>query len=142
MSSSAPNSVPYMPHRHCWEGRRDLDFLVERPPKEVLNRAGVYLWRRGFGMPPGGHTDTSMLFTRRQKTQRKGRLRTMLNALVTATPISAQKVRLVASEVGEGRTRLTIIESWQGEWSGFRPTILAELEPWITKELEGTRWPL
>ena len=119
-----------------------MDFLVERPPKEVLNRAGVYLWRRGFGMPPGGHTDTSMLFTRRQKTQREGRLRTMLGALVTATPISAQKVRLVASEAGEGRTRLTVVESRQGEWSEESSAIVAELERWITNELEGTRWPL
>ena len=120
-----------------------MDFLVERPPKEVLNRAGVYLWRRGFGMPSGGHTDTSMLFTRRQKTQREGHLKTMLNALVTTTPISVQKVRLVASEVAEGCTRLTVIGSRrQGEWSDESPDILAELEQWIVKELEGTPWPL
>jgi hypothetical protein len=84
-----------------------------------------------------------MLFTRRQETQREGRLKTVLSALVTTTPISVQKVRLVASEVAERRTRLTVIGSRrQGEWSDESPDILAELEQWIVKELEGTPWPL
>ncbi len=62
--------------------------------------------------------DTSMLFTRRQKTQREDRLKTILSAVVTTTPISVQKVRLVASEAGEGRTRLTVVGSRrQGERS-------------------------
>ena len=65
-----------------------------------------------------------------------------LGALVTTTPIPVQKVRLVASEVGEGRTRLTVVGSRrQGEWSDESPDILAELEWWIVKELEGTPWP-
>jgi hypothetical protein len=117
-----------------------MDFLVERPPREVLNRAGVYMWRRGFGMPPGGHTDTSMVFTRTQE-QRKGFLGKLVSAFATAH-IPVQRVRVVVSEAGERRTRLTIIKSSQGEEPDEWAEIEAELEQWIFEELGGTYWPL
>jgi hypothetical protein len=113
-----------------------MDFLVERPPREVLNKVGVYLFRRGFGMPEGGRTDTSMLFTR-SHAQHKGLLRRRLGALGT-TSVSRQKVRVVTSEVGEGSTRLTVIASSQGKG----PDIQAEIEQWIIEELGATYyWP-
>ena len=114
-----------------------MDFLVERSPREALNRVGVYLFRQGFGMPEGGHTDTTMLFTRIY-TQHKGLLRRLLGGLDTA-PIPKQRVRLVVSEVGERHTRLTVIDSSEGEC----PDIQAELERWIIEKLEGTYyWPV
>lgn len=92
-----------------------MDFLVQLPPREVLNRAEVYLLRRRFRMALSERTATTALFTR-IRPQRKGFLRTLLSAFVSA-PSSMQKVWLVASEVGEDRTRLTVIEKRQGEWS-------------------------
>jgi len=53
-----------------------------------------------------------------------------------------QKIRLVASEAGEGRTRLTIIESRQGELPDRWTEIKTELEQWVTEELGATYWPL
>ena len=85
-------------------------------------------------------TETTALFTWRHR-QRRGFLRTLLRALVSA-PTPIQKVRLVASEAGEGRTRLTLIELRQGEWPDEGTDIKAELEQWVVEELGGTYWPL
>ena len=102
-----------------------MDFLVERSSREVLNRVGVYLFRQGFGMPKGGCTDTTMLFTRPHTPQHKGLLRRLLvGGFLDSASSSLQRVRLVASEVADGRTRLTVIDSSQGEC----PDIEAELE--------------
>ena len=115
-----------------------MDFLVERSSREVLNRVGVYLFRQGFGMPEGGHTDTTMLFTRPHTPQHNGLLRRLLGGGLDTSPSSLQRVRLVASEVADGRTRLTVIESSQGEC----PDIEAELEQWVVEKLGGTYyWP-
>jgi hypothetical protein len=116
--------------------RRTVDFLVKRSPREVLNRAGVYLLRRGFGMPKGGHTDTTMLFTRSLQIKDKGLLSKLLSTFNTS-PIPLQRVRLVVSEAGERRTRLTVIDSSEGEC----PTIQTELEQWVTQELGGAPSP-
>jgi hypothetical protein len=85
-----------------------MDFLVERPPKEVLGQAEAYMLPRRFHVHLSKRTETTVLFTR-IRTRRKGFLRTLLSAFADAT-IPRQKVRLLASEAGEGRTRLTIIE--------------------------------
>ena len=77
-----------------------MDFLVERPPKEVLDRAEEYMSRRRFHMHLTELTETTAMFTQIH-IQRKSFLRTLLSSLTTAhTP--SQKVRLLASEAGEG----------------------------------------
>ena len=98
---------------HHTEEEKDVDFLVERPPREVLDKVEIYIWQRGFHMSLRDRTETTSLFTRIH-VPRKGFLKTLLTTLVS-TPTAVQKIRLVASEAGEGRTRLTIIESRQGE---------------------------
>src|SRR5919199_6598916 len=111
-------------------------FLVERSSREVLNRVGVYLFRQGFGMPEGGCTDTTMLFTRSQVPQHKeGLLRRLLvGGFLDTAPSSLQWVRLVTSEVADGCTRLTVIDSSQEEC----PDIEAELEQLVVEKLGGT----
>jgi hypothetical protein len=117
-----------------------MDFLVERPPKEILDQAQAYMSRRRFHVHLSERTETTALFTRIH-IQRKGFLRTLLNSFVGA-PIPRQKVRLLASEAGEGRTRLTIIELKQGEWPDEGPDIKGALEQWTVEELGGIYWPL
>jgi hypothetical protein len=68
-------------------------------------------------------------------------LRTLLSAFVGA-PIPKEKVRLLASEAGEGRTRLTLIELKQGERSDEWPGIKGALVRWIVEELGDIYWPL
>ena len=126
------------PHRT--EEEKDVDFLVERPPREVLDKAEIYIWQRGFHMSLRDRTETTSLFTRIH-VPRKGFLKTLLTTLVS-TPTAVQKIRLVASEAGEGRTRLTIIESRQGELPDRWTEIKTELEQWVTEELGATYWPL
>ena len=120
--------------------RTDMDFLVERPSREVLDRAEFYIWRRGFRMSLGDRTETTSLFSRMQ-VPRKTFLNTLLNTFNSA-PTPVQKIRLVASEAGEGRTRLTVIESRQGEVPDQWTELKAELEQWVVEELGGTYWPL
>ena len=96
--------------------------------------------RRRFHVHLSDRTETAALFTRIH-IQRKGFLRTLLSAFVGA-PIPRQKVRLLASEAGEGRTRLTVIELKQGEWPDEWPDIKGALEQWIVEELGGIYWPL
>ena len=117
-----------------------MDFLVEHPPKEVLDRAEEYMSRRRFHMHLTERTETTAMFTQIQ-IQRKGFLRTLLNSLAAAH-IPRQKVRLLASEAGEGRTRLTVIELKQGEWTDEWPDVKVALEQWIVEELGGIYWPL
>ena len=115
-----------------------MDFLVERSSREVLNRVGVYLLRQDFGMPEGGCTDTTMLFTRPHTPQHKGLLRRLLLGGLDSASSSLRRVQLVASEVADGRTQLTVIDSSQGEC----PDIEAELEQWVMEKLGGTHyWP-
>jgi hypothetical protein len=117
-----------------------MDFIVERPPKEVLDQAEAYMLRRRFHVDLSERTETTALFARIH-TQRKGLLRTLLSACVGAsTP--RQKVHLLASEAGEGRTRLTLIELKQGEWADEWPDVKVALEQWIVEELGGIVWPL
>jgi hypothetical protein len=86
-----------------------------------------------------GRTDTTALFSRIHVQQRQGLLRTLLRSTFATTPTpKKQRVQLIASEAGEGRTRLTVIESRQGEW----PEIQTQLEQWIVEELAGTYWPV
>jgi hypothetical protein len=117
-----------------------MDFLVERPPKEILDQAEEYMARRRFHVHLTERTETTALFTRIH-IQGKGFFRTLLSAFVGA-PIPRQKVRLLASEAGEGRTRLTVIELKQGEWPDEWPDIKVALEQWIVEELGGDYWPL
>jgi hypothetical protein len=118
-----------------------MDFLVELPPKEILDQAQAYMSRRRFHVHLSERTETTALFTRIH-IQRKGLLRTLLNSFVGAH-IPRQQVRLLASEAGERRTRLTIIELKQGEWpEGEWPDIKDALEQWIIEELGGIYWPL
>jgi hypothetical protein len=117
-----------------------VDFLVERPPKEILDQAEAYMSRRRFHVQLSERTETTAMFTRIY-VQRKGFLRTLLSAVVGA-PIPKQKVRLLASEAGEGRTRLTVLESKQGEFSDEWPDVKGALEQWIVEDLGGIYWPL
>ena len=121
--------------------RTDVDFLVERPSREVLDRAEFYIWRRGFRMSLSDRTETTSLFTRMQ-VPRNTFWKTLLNTFNSAAPTPVQKIRLVASEAGEGRTRLTVIESRQGEVPDQWTELKAELEQWVVEELGGTHWPL
>ena len=117
-----------------------MDFLVERPPREVLGRAETHLWLRGFSTSLSERTETAALFTRTH-VPRGGTLKGLLNAFVGA-PTPVQKIRLLASEAGEGRTRLTVLEWEQGEGPDEWARVEAELERWVVEELGGTRWPL
>jgi hypothetical protein len=117
-----------------------VDFLVERPPKEVLDRAEAFMSRRRFHVHLSERTETTALFTQTH-IQRKGFLRTLLSSL-TAAHTPRQKVRLLAAEAGEGRTRLTVLELKQGEWTDGWPDIKVALAQWVVEELEGIVWPL
>ena len=117
-----------------------MDFLVERSPKEVLDRAETYLWLRGFHVSLSKRTETTSLFSRIY-VPRKGFFGTLLSAFVEASP-PVQRVRLLASDAGEGRTRLTVIESRQGELPEEWMEITEQLERWVIEELGGTYWSL
>ena len=78
---------------------------------------------------------------RTPEAERKGLLKTLLSACVGAS-IPRQKVHLLASEAGEGRTRLTLIELKQGEWTDEWPDVKVALEQWVVDELGGIYWPL
>ena len=117
-----------------------MDFLVERSPKEVLDRAETYLWLRGFHVSLSKRTETTSLFSR-VYVPRNGFFGTLLSAFVNA-PTPVQKIRLLASEAGEGRTRLTVIESRQGELPEGWMEIAEQLERWVIEELGGTYWSL
>ena len=117
-----------------------MDFLVERPPGEVLGRAETHLWLRGFRASLSERSETAALFTRTHA-PRGGALKRLRNALVGA-PTPVQKMRLLASEAGEGRTRLTVLEWGQGEGPDEWARVEAELERWVVEELGGARWPL
>jgi hypothetical protein len=132
--------VGYDPEGRSKEARR-TDFLVERPPREVLDRAETHLWLGGFSASLGERTETAALFTRTHA-PRRGLLKKLLNALVGAAPAPVQKIRLLASEAGEGRTRLTVLESRRGEVPDEWARVEAELERWVVEELGGTGWPL
>lgn len=118
-----------------------MDFLVERPPREVLDRAETYIWLRGFHVSLKERTETTALFSR-VHVPKKGWLKRLLKAFVSAPTPPVQKIRVVASEAGEGRTRLTVIESRQGKLPKEWTSIEAELEQWVLEELRGTHWPL
>src|SRR5215203_5598136 len=62
-----------------------MDFLVERSPKEVLDRAETYLWLRGFHASLSKRTETTSLFSR-VYVPRKGFFGTLLRAFVETTP--------------------------------------------------------
>ena len=117
-----------------------MDFLVERSLREVLDRAETYMWLGGFHVSLSNRTETTSLFSRVYM-PRKGFFGTLLRAFVEATP-AVQKIRLLASEAGEGRTRLTVIESRQGELPEEWMEITEQLERWVIEELGGTYWPL
>ena len=117
-----------------------MDFLVERSPREVLDRAETYMWLRGFHVSLSKRTETTSLFSR-VHVPRKGFFGTLLSAFVRA-PTPVQKIRLLASDAGEGRTRLTVIESRQGELPEEWMEITKQLERWVIEELGGIYWPL
>lgn len=117
-----------------------MDFLVERPPREVLDRAEIYVWRRGFSASLNERTETTAVFTRTH-VPRKGVFKRMLDA-PGGVATSVQKIRLLASEAGRGRTRLTVVELRQGELPDEWLGIEVELERWVLEELGGDYWPL
>ena len=117
-----------------------MDFLVERSLREVLDRAETYMWLEGFHVSLSKRTETTSLFSR-VYVPRKGFFGTLLRAFVEAPP-AVQKIRLLDSEAGEGRTRLTIIESRQGELPEEWMEVTEQLERWVIEELGGTYWPL
>ena len=117
-----------------------MDFLVERPPREVLDKAETYLWLRGFHVSLSERTKSTSLFSR-VHVSKKALLKRLINNFVSA-PTPVQKVRLIASDAGEGRTRLTVIEAKQGELPEEWMSIEAEVEQWVFEELGGTYWPL
>src|SRR5215207_7010761 len=119
--------------------RRGMDFLVERSPREVLDRAETHLWLGGFRASLRERTETAALFARTHA-PRRGAFKRLLNALVGA-PTPVQKIRLLASEAGEGRTRLTVLEWRQGEGPDAWARVGAELERWVVEELGGTGGP-
>jgi len=93
-------------------------FLVERSLKELLDRAETYLWLQGFHISLTKGTETTSLFL--EYMCQKGFFGTLLSAFVEAsTPVQKTRLltslRLLTSQAGEGRTRLTIIESRQRE---------------------------
>jgi len=118
-----------------------MDFLVERSLREVLDTAETYMWLRGFHVSLSERTETTSLFSR-EYVPKKGFFGTLLSAFVEAPPPAVQKIRLLASDAGEGGTRLTIIESRQGELPEEWMEITEQLEGWVIEELGGTYWPL
>jgi hypothetical protein len=50
----------------------------------------------------------------------------------------AKHIRIYA----KGRTRLTVIELKQGEWTDECTDIKGALEQWVVEELGGIAWPL
>ena len=122
------------------EAREDMDFLVERPLREVLDTAETYMWLGGFHVSLSERTQSTSLFSR-VYVPKKGFFGTLLSAFVEAPP-AVQKIRLLASEAGEGGTRLTVIESRQGELPEEWMEITDQLERWVIEELGGTYWPL
>ena len=117
-----------------------MDFLVERPLREVLDRAETYLWLQGFHVSLSKRTETTSLFSR-VYVPKKGFFGTLLSAFVKAPP-PVQKIRLLAADAGEGGTRLTVIESRQGELPEEWMEITEQLERWVVEELGGIYWPL
>ena len=117
-----------------------MDYLVERPLREVLDTAETYMWLEGFHISLSERTQTTSLFSR-VYVPKKGFFGTLLSAFVEAPP-AVQKIRLLASEAGEGRTRLTVIELKQGEWTDEWPNVKVALEQWVVEELGGIVWPL
>ena len=62
-----------------------MDFLVERPLREVLDRAETYMWLQGFHVSLSKRTETTSLFSR-VYVPRKGFFGTLLSAFVEAPP--------------------------------------------------------
>jgi hypothetical protein len=122
------------------EEATDMDFLVERPLREVLDTAETYMWLQGFHVSLSERTETTSLFSR-VYVPKKGFFGTLLSAFVEAPP-PVQKIRLLAADAGEGGTRLTVIESRQGELPEEWMEITQQLERWVIEELGGTYWPL
>jgi hypothetical protein len=117
-----------------------MDFLVERPLREVLDTAETHMWLEGFHISLSERTQSTSLFSR-VYVPKKGFFGRLLSAFVEAPP-AVQKIRLLASEAGEGGTRLTVIESRQGELPEEWMEITDQLERWVIEELGGTYWPL
>jgi hypothetical protein len=81
-----------------------MDFLVERSPREVLDRAETYMWLRGFHVSLSRRTENTSLFSR-VHVPRKGFFRTLLSAFVRA-PTPVQKIRLLARLMRERSARV------------------------------------
>jgi hypothetical protein len=62
-----------------------MDFLVERPLREVLDTAETYMWLQGFHVSLSERTETTSLFSRAY-VPRKGFFGTLLSAFVEAPP--------------------------------------------------------
>jgi hypothetical protein len=75
------------PPKYCSkeEATEDMDFLVERPLREVLDRAETYMWLGGFHVSLSERTETTSLFSR-VYVPRKGFFGTLLSAFVEAPP--------------------------------------------------------
>ena len=62
-----------------------MDFLVERPLREVLDTAETYMWLQGFHVSLSKRTESTSLFSR-VYVPRKGFFGTLLSAFVEAPP--------------------------------------------------------
>ena len=100
--------------RRVLEGGDTHGIFGGASPQGGPREAETHLWLRGFSASLGERTDTAALFTRTHA-PRRGVLKRLLNAVVGAAPAPVQKIRLLASEAGEGRTRLTVPGGRQGE---------------------------
>jgi hypothetical protein len=67
------------------EEATDMDFLVERSLREVLDRAETYMWLQGFHVSLSERTETTSLFSR-VYVPKKGFFGTLLRAFVEAPP--------------------------------------------------------
>jgi hypothetical protein len=138
-SGPRPACIAFHPFVGFSKEVRRTDFLVKLPPREVLDRAETHLWLRGFRASLSDRTDAAALFARTHA-PRRGVLKRLLNALGGAAPTPVQKIRLLASEAGEGARAL---RCWRrGEVPDEWVRAEAELERWVVEELGGTGWPL
>jgi hypothetical protein len=104
------------------KGKRDMDFLVERPLAEVMIQAEKYMVvQQGFNRTLDS-TETRQSFFRK----REG----IANIAEAIGLVDGAWVRFVAAEGSEGNTRLSVTASTVDLERG--------LERWVTTELGGT----
>ncbi len=106
----------------------EMEFSIELPPREVRQRAHMYMLGHGFSIGAnltGTTVEYSMLRRKRFPLW-----------LVAWSP-DFYRVRLSIQAEGEGRTRLTLRVAQRGKW----PDVRREMERWLTEGLGGTPVP-